>query len=60
MFGLDWLSLTISLKSLDDFVVFDLVDNVSNIIDQLLVMRYEDNSSCIGTVAKLAMRQPFV
>ncbi|MFK6581108.1 hypothetical protein Q4395_19830, partial [Acinetobacter baumannii] len=42
MFGLDWLSLTISLKSLDDFVVFDLVDNVS------------------GTVAKLAMRQPFV
>nr|QTX15048.1 hypothetical protein [Klebsiella pneumoniae] len=30
------------------FVVFDLVDNVSNIIDQLLVMRYEDNSSCIG------------
>ncbi len=48
MFGLDWLSLTISLKSLDDFVVFDLVDNVSNIIDQLLVMRYEDNSSCIG------------
>ncbi len=40
MFGLDWLSLTISLKSLDDFVVFDLVDNVSNIIGTVANSRW--------------------